>query len=282
MNTEFLRGFLETAQTKSISKASENLHISHTALSKQLRSLEQQFDVQLFNRSPQGVELTEAGQVLYDSSQTLLDQISGLTKALEPYKIWRQIRIGTVPDIASQYLLASLQKLEEHGHAVELMYQQSTADAYKMLFHGEVDLLVAERISMHSSMWIGDLHQEPLYAVMPLNHSYAAKEVITLDELSNQPLVLYVEGCTIRAKLTELFAALNLPMQIITEVSFKEVILGYVENGAGLTVLPEPYMKQLSKDKLACVPLSHPDAVRTIAVFSTNRAHGRKIYRLLC
>lgn len=61
MNTEFLKGFMETAQTRSITKASEALHITHTALSKQLRSLEQQFDVQLFVRSAQGVELTETG-----------------------------------------------------------------------------------------------------------------------------------------------------------------------------------------------------------------------------
>lgn len=281
MNTEFLKGFLETARTKSISKASEALHISHTALSKQLRSLEQQFDVQLLVRSSQGVELTDAGKVLYESSSALLDQLSVLTRALEPYKIWQCIRIGTVPDIASQYLLASLHNLKKHGHEVDLVYRQSTTDVYKMLFNGEVDLVVAERISMHPSIWVGDLHREPLFVVMPKEHPFAAKEAITLSELSSQPLVLYVEGCTIRAKLTDLFAVMNHPMNIKTEVNFKEVILGYVGNGGGLTVLPEPYIKQLSTDRLVSVPLSHPDAFRTIAVFSTNRAKGQQIFRLL-
>ncbi|MCZ8520281.1 MULTISPECIES: LysR family transcriptional regulator [Paenibacillus] len=281
MNTEFLKGFMETARTKSISKASEALHISHTALSKQLRSLEQQFDVQLFARSSQGVELTDAGKVLYDSSQLLLDQLAVLTRSLEPYKGWRHIRIGTIPDIASQYLLASLHKLEEHGHEVELVCRQSTPEIYKMLLNGEVDVLVAERISMHPSIWMGDLHQEPLLVVMRTDHPFAAKPAVTLAELSSQPLVLYAEGCTIRAKLTDLFAAVNYPMHIKTEVNFKEVILGYVGNGGGLTVLPEPYLAQLPTDRLVSVPLHHPDAKRTIAVFSTNRAKGQKIFRLL-
>lgn len=281
MNTEFLKGFMETARTKSISKASEALHISHTALSKQLRSLEQQFDVQLFVRSSHGVELTEAGEVLYESSRALLDQLSVLTKALEPYKVWQRIRIGTVPDIASQYLLPSLHKLEKHGHEVELVFRQSTTEAFKLLFDGEVDLLVAERISLHPSVWMGDLHREPLFVVMPKQHPFAAKTAVTLLELSSQPLVLYAEGCTIRAKLTDLFAAASHPMNIKTAVNFKEVILGYVDNGGGLTVLPEPYVKPLSSDRLVSVPLSHPDAQRTIAVFSTNRAKGQKIYRLL-
>lgn len=281
MNTEFLRGFVETARAKSIAKASETLHISHTALSKQLRSLEQQFDVQLFVRSSQGVELTDAGKVLYESSRALLEQLSVLTRALEPYKVWQRIRIGTLPDIASQYLLASLHKLEEHGHEVELIYRQSTTEVYKMLFDGEVDLLVAERISMHPSIWMGDLHREPLFVVMPRDHPFAAKTAVTLPELSSQPLVLYAQGCTIRAKLTDLFAAANHPMNIKTEVNFQEVILGYVGNGGGLTVLPEPYITQLSTDRLVGVPLSHPDAERTISVFSTNRAKGQKIFRLL-
>lgn len=281
MNTDFLKGFIETAQSKSIAKASETLHISHTALSKQLRSLEQQFGVQLFVRSSQGVELTDAGKVLYESSKVLLDQISVIEKSLESYKIMQHIRIGTIPDIASQYLLTSLHKLEAHGHKVELVYRQSTSEAYKMLFNGEVELLVAERISMHPSIWMGDLHREPFYVVMPREHPFAAKPAITLPELSSQPLILYAEGCTIRAKLTDLFAAENHPMHIKTEVNFKEVILGYVSNGGGLTVLPEPYITQLPTDRLASVPLSHPDAERTIAVFSTNREQGRKIYRLL-
>lgn len=281
MNTEFLKGFVETAHTKSIAKASEALHLSHTALSKQLRSLEQQFDVQLFVRSAQGVELTEAGKVLYESSKVLLDHIAVLTTSLEPYKTWRHIRIGSVPDIASQYLLASLHKLERDGLEVEMVYRQSTAELYKMLLNGEVDLLVAERVSMHPSIWMGELLQEPLFVVMPKDHPFATKMTITLPELSSQPLVLYTEGCTIRAKITELFAAMNHPMQIKTEVNFKEVILGYVDNGAGLTVLPEPYTTQLSSDRLVSLPLDHPDAQRTIAVLSMNRAKGQKIYRLL-
>ncbi|TYP73237.1 LysR family transcriptional regulator [Paenibacillus methanolicus] len=281
MNTDFLIGFMETARTNSIAKASEALHLSHTALSKQLRSLEQQFDVQLFTRSSQGVELTEAGRVLYDASAVLLDQLAVLSKALEPHKVWKQIRIGTVPDIASRYLLPSLHKLEAQGHQAELVYRQSTAEAYRMLMNGEVELLVAERISMHPALWMGDLHREPLFAVVPKAHPFAAQTTVALDELSGEPLVLYAEGCTIRAKLTDLFLAANLPMHIKTEVSFKEVILGYVDHGAGLTVLPESHMSSLPAERLVGIPLGHPDAVRTIAVFGTNRQKGKKMVQLL-
>lgn len=266
---------------QSIAKASEALHISHTALSKQIKSLEQQFDVQLFMRTAQGVKLTEAGRILWERSEVLLDQLAGLTSSLEPHKEWRHVRIGTMPDIASQYLVPHLQKLEKQGHEVELECRQSTREVYKMLFDGEVELLVAERTSMHPSIWMGDLHQEPLVAVMPVDHPFAAQSKVTLTELGSQPLILYVEGCTIRAKLAALFESMNLTMHIKTEVRFHEVILGYVEHSAeGITVLPQASVTRVS-DRLVTIPLDHPDAVRTISVFSMNRSKAEKIWRLL-
>jgi LysR family transcriptional regulator, transcription activator of glutamate synthase operon len=281
VNTDFFIGFMETAKMKSIAKASEALHISHTALSKQLKSLEQQFDVQLFVRSAQGVELTDAGEVLFEHSSKVLDQLASLNSALEPYKGWRHIRVGTLPDIASQYLMPSIKRLEDSGHEVELVLRHSTKDAYKMLFNGDADLLVAERISMHPSMWIDDLHREPLLVVAPKEHPFAALPAVTLSQLSSQPLVLYAEGCTIRAKLTDLFTAVNQPMNIVTEVGFHEVILGYVGSGTGVTVLPEASISNVTSDRFVSIPIDHPDAQRAIAVFSTNRTKGEKLLRLL-
>ncbi|USB33154.1 LysR family transcriptional regulator [Paenibacillus sp. YPG26] len=281
MNTEFLVGFIETAHMKSIAKASEALHISHTALSKQLRSLEKQFDVQLFTRSSQGVELTEAGKILYESSRQLLDQLSDLEDKLKPLRAWGRIKIASVPDIATRYLVSALSRLQDQGHEVEIVYRQSTKEVYKLLLEGEADLTVAERFSMHPSIWSGDISQEAFYVVMPKDHPLAGQQEISLVELSGQPLVLYSLGCTIRATLTQMFADLKKPMNITTEVGFSEVILGYVVNGSGVTVLPEAFISQMYSDRLVYRPLNHPDAHRTIAVASLDQSKGQRILRLI-
>ncbi|MNH84079.1 HTH-type transcriptional regulator GltC [compost metagenome] len=281
MNTEFLVGFIETAHMKSIAKASEALHISHTALSKQLRSLEKQFDVQLFVRSSQGVELTDAGRILYDSSQRLLGQLSDLEDRLKPFKKWRRVKIASVPDIATKYLVSALSKLQEQGHEVEIVYRQSTKEVYKLLLEGEVDLTVAERFSMHPSIWSGEISKEAFYVVMPKDHPLSCQQEITLIELSGQPLVLYNLGCTIRATLTQMFATIKEPMNIKTEVGFSEVILGYVVNGSGVTVLPEALISQMYSDRLVYRPLNHPDAHRIIAVASMDHSKGQRILRLI-
>jgi len=266
---------------KSIAKAAEALHISHTALSKQLRSLEKQFDVQLFVRSSQGVELTDAGNILYESSIGLMEQLMALNDKLKPYKTWSRIKIGSLPDLATKYLVPALSKLQEQGHEVEVVYRQSTKEVYKLLTEGEVDLTIAEHLSMHPSIWTGELRKEPFYVVMPQGHPFSGQHEVTLLELSGQPLILYHQGCTIRAALTEMFSDIQKPMHIITEVGFSEVILGYVGNGSGVTVLPEAYISQLYSDRLVYRPLNHPDAHRTIAVASTNHSKGQRILRLI-
>jgi LysR family transcriptional regulator, transcription activator of glutamate synthase operon len=281
MNTDFLIGFMETAQRKSIAKASEALHMTHTALSKQLRSLEKHFDVQLFVRSSQGVELTDAGKILYESSKSLLDQLAVLEDKLKPFRIWSRIKIATVPDIAATYLVTALPKLQEQGYEVEMIYRNSTKEVYKLLVDGEVDLIVAEHFSMHPSVWTEELRKEAFYVVMPKDHPLSGQQDISLKELSNQPLILYAEGCTIRARLTQMFATLNKPMQIKTEVGFSEVILGYVGSGLGVTVLPEALISQMYSDRLVHRPLNHPDAHRSIAVASMNQSKGRRIKGLI-
>ncbi|MCR2804606.1 LysR family transcriptional regulator [Paenibacillus soyae] len=281
MNTEFLAGFIQAAELKSITKASEAMHISHTALSKQLRTLETQFDVRLFVRSSHGVELTDAGKILYASSKRLLDQVAELEHQLTPYRIGRRLKIASVPDIAMKYLVAALPMLQEQGHEVEIVYRQSTKEVYEMLIEGEADICVAERFGTHPSIWTGELGREPLHVVMPKDHPLSSLESVTLTELSRHPLVLYSKGCTIRAALTQMFGGSQESMHIKTEVGFSEVILGYVANGSGVTVLPEGFMAAVFADQLVYRPLDHPDAHRSIAVASLNRAKGQRFLRLI-
>lgn len=281
MNTDFLRGFVEIARKKSIAKASEDLHISHTALSKQLQSLEKQYDVRLFTRSSSGVKLTAAGQILYDYAIQILEQLSALSTALGPHREWTRLSIGTIPDIAARYLTPALSGLQRDGRQADLVLCHATNEAYDLLQRGEVDVLIAERVPMHPSVWMTDLYHEPLYTVVAADHPLAGQEVITLEELSREALVLYPNGCAIRAKLTTLFEASYLPMNIKTEVGFHEVILGYVSSGTGITVLPESLVWNLASSRIRIIPFNIPAACRTISITSFQPDKADKLLPLI-
>ncbi|MFC0215536.1 LysR family transcriptional regulator [Paenibacillus chartarius] len=278
MNTEFLRGFVEIARRKSIAKASEALHLTHTALSKQLQSLEKQLDVRLVTRSSSGVELTEAGQLVYEEAVHVLERLSTLNEALGAHREWSRLTIATLPDIAARYLSsAALSELKKQGREVELALHHATQEAYESLLQGVVDVLVAERVSKHPSVWMTDLYREPLFAVMPADHTMAARSLLSLEELSRERLILYPYGCTIRAKLTSLFEASGLPMNIATEIGFHEMILGYVTSGSGMTVLPESLVWHVAPSRIRILPLDDADACRTIAVASLQPDKAAKL-----
>lgn len=195
--------------------------------------------------------------------------------------MWNRLLIGTTPDIASRFLTTVLATLHECGIEAELVLRQSTKEAYELLTNWQIDVLFAERISNHPSLWIKDVYQEPLFVVVPKDHPFAMQSSVTIRQLSQEPLILYPKGCTIRAKLLEMFEASQFQMNIKTEVGFHEVVIGYVAGGGGITVLPEALVCNLSSDRIDTVPLLHPNAHRTISVASLQQDKAEKIMRLL-
>ena len=86
MTLEQLQTFMEVCHCKSIKKASDNLYVSHQAVSRSIQKLEKEFGVALFIRSSNGMELTGAGQTLYNYSKNILSDISSLKQAMSKYQ----------------------------------------------------------------------------------------------------------------------------------------------------------------------------------------------------
>ena len=86
MTLEQLQTFMEVCHCKSIKKASENLYVSYQAVSQSIQKLEKEFNAALFNRSSNGVELTQAGQTLYNSAKNISNEVFALKQAMSKYQ----------------------------------------------------------------------------------------------------------------------------------------------------------------------------------------------------
>lgn len=93
MRTEWLEAFLITAKTKSLTKASEQLHMTQPALSKQIRKLEEDLGATLFTRSAKGVELTEAGDILFEEIEPVLHKIRSIQKRFYQHKKLQKLKL---------------------------------------------------------------------------------------------------------------------------------------------------------------------------------------------
>jgi DNA-binding transcriptional LysR family regulator len=111
---DYLRSFYYTARCKSISKASETLHISQPGLSKQLQKLEEDFEATLFERSNKGVILTKIGKKVFDYAESILQLEKNLYNEIEKMKNKEeQLNIAACQNFGSFYFASKIHKFEK-------------------------------------------------------------------------------------------------------------------------------------------------------------------------
>lgn len=275
MNIEYLENFVEAVTTKSISKTSERLNLTHTALSKQIRRVEDYFGVDLVSRSPFGIELTEAGSVLFERIQPLLAELKAIELELQKYAEKKTISLGTIPSLAAYYLPPRIVSLKEKGIEIDITVRNTSEEIINLLQAKVIDAAVIERLPTHKFFWTHDLFDDPFYAVFPKNHPYSTKNSIALPELANESFVVYPANCTIRKTITNNLTKHHITPKIGVEVDFGEFIPGYVAAGAGIAILPKLAAEHLGHDTLKTIPITDVNAKRIITLLSASENTGR-------
>jgi LysR family transcriptional activator of glutamate synthase operon len=275
LNLEYFKGFLEAVKQKSLAKASEKLNITHPALSKQIRKLEEYYGVTLFTRSAMGVELTDAGHILHQRIQPILSDFASLQLDLLKFNEIRRINLGTLPSLAAFYLPQIIYNIEEKGIEVDISVKNTSNEILEQLNRGEIQAAIIECESSHRSLWSQPLFSEPYYAVVPQHHKYYEYDSIDIRSISNEPLVLHPPVCNIRKCVTKILDRYHLKPNLKTEVDFGDFILGYVATGAGITIVPEVLSAHVSNFGLKAIRIDDQAAKRTISLVTTSEAVGK-------
>lgn len=274
MNIEYFESFMETARQKSLSKASERLNITQPALSKQIRKIEDYFDSPLLIRSTSGVELTEAGEIVFNRIPNILDEITRIQNELKQLSEIRSIKIGTLPSLAGNYIPSKIVKLKENGIDAEVMIKNTSSEVYELLKKGELDAAIIETIPTNGSFWKMEIFTEPLYAIVHTSHQLSRKESVYLEELAEEEFVLYPSNCKIRQAISSAVKNLN----IRTEVEFGGFLIGYVAAGGGVTVVPEISAKNSGNPLVKAIPILNPDMKRQISMIAQSKSTGKFLY----
>lgn len=274
MNIDYLYSFIEVVNKKSLSKASEALNLSQPALGKQIRKLEEYFNSSLLNRTTSGVELSEAGELVYNQiCQTLMD-LESLQLKLNQMKKMQTYSIGTLPSLMGNYMPVRLIKLKEKGLDVKVVVKNTSKEVYELLKVGELNAAVIERIPNSKPFWQRELFRESLYAVVHSTNKLAEKKFITTEDLSDQDFVLYPPNCTIRQSISREIKNLK----VKTEVEFGDFLIGFVAAGEGITVVPEITTKFMGHSQVKAIPIYNSNLDRHISLISQSPETGQLLY----
>jgi LysR family transcriptional activator of glutamate synthase operon len=275
MNLDVFKNFLETARLKSMAKASEKLNLSHPALSKQIRKMESFYGTSLFIRSAAGVALTDAGELLYQRIPHLLSELEAIQNDIHSLTGSKKIKLGSIPSLSASYIPQVIFDLESKGIHVDLTVQNTSQQLVDMLRDHTIDAAIIDTMYESSFFWSMELFSEPFYVVLPISHHLSGLNSLILEQIKNEPLIMYPPACSIRKCVSSLYAQQEMSPLIKSEIPFGDFILGYVAAGAGITIVPETTAVQIGNPLLKAIRIAHPQASRTITFLAVNEATGR-------
>jgi len=122
-----LKAFYAAAQHRNFSDAAEALHVTHGAVSRHIRQLEDVLGVQLFRRLPRGVELTEEGRALSFAVQSGFEIIADAVEVYHNDRGHRRVTVSTVPSIAARWFVPRLEEFHKKEPDIEIRISTTTA-----------------------------------------------------------------------------------------------------------------------------------------------------------
>ncbi len=234
-----LRAFHFVAITGGFSRAAEELRLTQPAISDQVRKLEEEYDVLLFNRRKKQVTLTLAGENLLEITRRLFDSEQ---QALELLSESRALRAGTLRIVAdsAHHLLRILGRFRETYPGVQISVHAGNSETViENLYSYEADLGVIGEIPTGRDFEVLHLNATPIIAFVAATHPLAGRKSFTIAELSGHPLILREHGSKTRRKLEDGAAAAGIALRPAIEAEGREAVREIVASGAGIGFVSE-------------------------------------------
>ena len=240
MHYSKLRAFHAVATQGGFSKAAEHLHLTQPTLSDQVRKLEIDFDILLFNRNSRSVTLTEAGKHLLLITTRMFECEA---EAMEFLQETQDLLTGnlTLSADAPFHILKIVRKFRDRYPGVNVNIKiGNSEEILRHLFDFKSDIGVFSRVPDDERLNIVSLRDDPLVAVISKEHAWASRKSIRFSELEGQPLVLRERGSTTRQLIEDEFARQKMKQGTVMEVEGRESIREAVATGNGIGFVSKP------------------------------------------
>ena len=227
-----------------VSSAAEELYTSQPGVSHQIKLLEDELDIQIFERS--GKKLTAispAGEAILEHVANLLNSAKNIKQAAREYSKSNRgsLTIATTHTQAQFILPPILQKFSAKFPQIELrVHQGNPKSMCKLAANNQVDFVIAsEIIDEQTELITIPAYTWNRYIVVPEGHELTRMSEISLTDLAEFPILTYMLGLTGRSQLDKTFQAANLEPKVAFTATDSDVIKTYVRLGLGAGIIAE-------------------------------------------
>lgn len=292
MELRHLRYFVAVAEELHFRRAAERLHVAQPAVSEQVRKLEQELGVRLFDRTQRSVSLTNAGVALLEEARHVLRHAEVASQAARSAgeRATMRLRIGYLPDSLPAIVPRALRQLAVSTPCVQVDLE--TGPALRLadeLRARRLDAVVAALPSPTNGLRVTAVGEQHAVAVLPATHPHALDDAIALDMLAPERLVVMPREVNpaFHNAVIALCRDNGLAPTLVTvpEPRVEHILLA-VAAGAGMALVPDSVAERCTIPGVRCVALkstraafqtavlTHPDT-EDIATLSFLRALSR-------
>jgi DNA-binding transcriptional LysR family regulator len=244
MDLRRLRYFVAVAEELSFNRAAQRLRISQPPLSNQIKQLEEELGIQLFERSSRGVRMTEAGEALLDEARRIFVQLEQTTRVVQRVghgEVGR-LTLGFVPSASNEMLPSILRTFRHRYPEVELFLREMRPDRVVQRLHDQqIDAGFLYLPLDDASLNVECVSREPLVLALPESHRLASKPRIALQALTEEPFILPA-----RYSMPGLYGQVTkachqagfVPRAVQKDVWLMQTIVGLVAGNIGVALVP--------------------------------------------
>lgn len=243
MELRHLKYFLAVAEELHFGRAASRIYIAQPPLSQQIKQLEAEIGVKLFNRTKRTVELTEAGKVFQREAYAVLERLDkGIIKAQQAARGeagW--LSIGFVSSINYEILPNVLREFRRQCPDVEIFLQEMhNPEQNQSLLERRIHIGFARMPAESEELIRKVVAREPLIVALPAANKLAKKDVLKLSDLINEPFIVFSQSrpSPLREYILRLCAEAGFQPSVVQQVGEIQTALGLVAAEIGITLVP--------------------------------------------
>ncbi len=237
-----LRYLVAVADTRHFGRAAEKCFVSQPTLSAQLKKLEDYLGVQLVERQPKNVTLTEAGEQIVARARRILEASEEVVTLAKSHRdpLAGRLRLALLPTVGPYLLPRVSQPMRKALPRLELrLYEYQTAPMLEKLEAGEIDLGILALPVDGDGFDTRELYTEPFVVAMPDHHRLWKRDSVRVDDLDGETLLLLEDGHCLRDQALEVCSHAGVHEKQDFRATSLETLRQMVATGAGVTLLPE-------------------------------------------
>lgn len=234
-----LRAFHNVAVAGGFSRAAESLRLTQPAISDQVRKLEAEYDVRLFNREKKQVTLTREGSKLLEITRRLFEVEGQAQELLSQSRMEKSGRLAIIADSAHHVTNVIGPFRAKHPGVFVSIAVGNSQTVLSNLASYDADIGVLGQVPEGDAHEVIELSSTPIIAFASVNSPFAERKAVEFEELVQFPLVMREKGSRTRAKVEELAKARHLELDIRVEAEGREAVREVVACGEGLGLVSQ-------------------------------------------